>query len=75
MQLQNHKHVQLDNPDMDAILKTHAIDPTFLRRDDFEGFLTDRQQTLLKKIEFAMGKTIISSGEPDIGEYLDDEEE
>ncbi|MCY7284212.1 MAG: DUF262 domain-containing protein, partial [Cyanobacteria bacterium CAN_BIN43] len=62
-QLQTHKTVQLDDAGMDAILVTHCIDPTTLRRDDFEGFIDSRRQALLVKIETAMGKSIVMSNE------------
>lgn len=42
--------------DLDEALKSHFIDPKLLRADDFEGFMTDRQQQLLDLIETAMGK-------------------
>ena len=74
-QLQSHEHVQLDNAGMDAILKTHAIKPSCLGNDDFEGFLVARQHTLLKKIETAMEKPITASEEAMASKYLDDEEE
>ena len=73
-QLQNHEHVQLDYEGMDAILETHAIDPLFLRKDDFESFLIARQQTLLKKIEIAMGKPVVAAKEAMTDEYVDEEE-
>lgn len=62
-QLQTHEHVQLNDENMDSILKSHAIPPEYLRTDDFEGFLAARQQTLLKKIEMAMGKPIFFAEE------------
>jgi len=63
-QLQTHAQVQLDDAGMDAILQTHSINPQTLRTDDFEAFMSDRQQCLLEKISAAMGKTIIASDEP-----------
>lgn len=48
---------------MDDILQSHAIPPEYLRIDDFEAFLAARQQTLLKKIETAMGKPIFFAEE------------
>jgi hypothetical protein len=62
-QLQNHPAVQLNDGDMDNILITHSIDPSPLRQDDFEDFITARKQTLLAKIAAAMGKSIITSEE------------
>lgn len=71
-QLQTHEHVQLDDADMDAILATHSINPHTLRVNDFDAFMHDRRQQLLKKIEAAMGKSIVVSDEP-VAEDLDDE--
>jgi hypothetical protein len=42
---------------LDSYLHSHLIDPTFLRCDDFEKFMLNRQKQLLKLIEQAMGKT------------------
>jgi hypothetical protein len=52
---------------MDAILQTHCISPTFLRKDDFVGFFQNRKATLLSLVEQAMGKQAVAVGEP-IGE-------
>jgi len=43
---------------MDAILRVHAIEPKYLRADDFDGFIAAREATLLALIERAMGKLI-----------------
>ena len=40
---------------LDEILRSHAIDPYLLRRDDFEGFLMTRTQVLMELIGNAMG--------------------
>lgn len=73
-QIQNHEHVQLDDPAMDAILQTHAIEPSYLRSDDFEGFLAARQKTLLKKIEQVMGKPVVFPEETGLPGAIDEEE-
>src|SRR3954468_832099 len=62
-QIQRDKAVQLDTAAMDAILRTHSIDPSLLRADDFEGFFRDRKAALLRLIERAMGKHAIATGE------------
>lgn len=41
---------------LDEYLRTHLIDPTILRNDDFETFMEDRQRQLLRLIEQAIGK-------------------
>lgn len=43
---------------VDDILKTHVIDPSTLRTDDFEAFFQARYDALLERIEKAMGKRI-----------------
>jgi hypothetical protein len=73
-QLQNHEHVQLGDEAMDAILQSHAIDPAYLRNDDFEGFLEARQRTLLKRIEEVMGKPVVFAEETGPSEFVDEEE-
>ena len=49
---------------MDAILRTHSIDPSKLRADDFEGFFQGRKLALIGLIERAMGKRAILSDGP-----------
>jgi hypothetical protein len=43
---------------LDLHLTSHRIDPSRLRADDFEGFLTARREALLTLIEEATGKTV-----------------
>lgn len=57
-QLQEKENVQLDDAAMDAILRTHSLEPSYLREDDFEGFMEDRQRRLLVLIAEAMGKNV-----------------
>jgi hypothetical protein len=56
--LQNHKQVGLDDAGMDALLRSHQVDPEALRKDDFDAFYVERGRALCKIIEGAMGKTI-----------------
>lgn len=52
----------------DAILRTHLIEPEFLRRDDFEGFIEDRKRRLADLAARAMGLPTVSArapGEPE----------
>ncbi len=58
-QIQNHAQVQISADEMDDIFKTHLVDPTWLRADDFEGFYTSRKNLLIKLIEDATGKTVL----------------
>lgn len=71
-QLQSHQAVQLDETGLDAIVKTHCIDPNLLRQDDFEGFMASRKRMLLVKIETAMGKAIVLSDEAVPEDSMDD---
>jgi hypothetical protein len=48
----------MGNQMMDAILSVHAIEPQYLRVDDFDGFFAAREAALLALIESAMGKLI-----------------
>jgi hypothetical protein len=67
--------VQLTDSGMDEILRTHSINPEFLRADDFERFFQDRKLALLALIEQAMGKQAIQSDEPVAEDIYDTNEE
>lgn len=56
--LQKHEQVKIDDAAMDAILRTHAIEPGLLRNDNFQGFYAARKQALLALIGLAMGKAV-----------------
>lgn len=56
--IQSHQQVRLSEESMNAILRSHFIDPEALRSDDFSGFFEKRREALLKLVEEAMGKTI-----------------
>jgi hypothetical protein len=43
---------------LDCYIASHLIGPTFLRTDDFEAFMADRQRQLLGLIEQATGQTV-----------------
>ena len=62
-QLQKHKHVKLYDAGMDTILSTHHIDATFLRADDYFGFIEARRQLLINEISNVMGKDVVDTGE------------
>ena len=66
---------RIDSGNLDAYLRSHLIDPTFLRTDDFEGFMIDRQTKLQKLIEQATGKLVYSGTEADEGIDVDVEED
>lgn len=46
---------------LDAILRTHLIDPTHLRNDDFEGFYNARLKALSSVITRAVGKAVVET--------------
>lgn len=48
----------LPRAELDAILRTHVIDPEIIRVDDFDAFYAARFEELLQRIEAAMGKPI-----------------
>lgn len=60
---------------LDAYLRSHLIEPSLLRADDFEGFMRDRQQKLLGMIEDAMGRAAYTGDVPEEGEDVDVSEE
>ncbi len=74
-QIESDKAVQLDQAGMDAILRTHNIDPALLRTDDFDGFFQTRKAALLVLIERAMGKEAISTTELVTDDVPDEEDE
>lgn len=64
--------------DLDGILRSHLIDVSHLRADDFDGFFEARLAALSGLVEEAMGKPVVGtegSNEPqvDIGLVEDDE--
>jgi hypothetical protein len=48
---------------MDEILRSHLIDPEALRSDDFDRFFEARAQSLLDRIQRAMGKVLVGVAE------------
>jgi len=52
---------QVSGAKLDDILRTHAIDPTRLREDDFDGFFEARSTALLALISNAMGKEVLEA--------------
>lgn len=62
--------------EFEQILRSHVVNPEFMYVDDFNGFLNDRKERILEKIENAMGKKIArDQREPEEGVYIDDGEE
>jgi len=73
--IQAENQVQATDEEMNKLLESHAIDPSFLRNDDFNGFIADRRKRLSNLIESAMGKPVSRGNEPEEDEYTDDFED
>lgn len=73
--LQSHEQVKIDDTAMDVILKTHAIEPSLLRANDFNGFYAARKQALLGLITKAMGKTLSPQYEAALTQVTADEQD
>jgi len=58
---------------LDDILRTHLIEPDFLRSDDFKGFFDDRLKKLSTLISGALGKPVIESDRTNEAEFEYDE--
>ncbi|MBD2017212.1 DUF262 domain-containing protein [Microcoleus sp. FACHB-53] len=55
---------------LDEMLRSHTIEPEFLRQDDFEGFFAARTKALMELVGKAMGKNLILEPfEPSVAEY------
>lgn len=74
-QIQNHKSVQVNSDQMNTLLRTHHIDPDYLRSDDYDGFIESRRKLLIDEIASAMGKPVVETGEfiPDDDDENDDD--
>jgi len=53
------KKTGISSSALDAILRSHLIEPEFLRADDFEGFYNARMKALSDLIGQAMGKAVV----------------
>jgi len=51
----------LSSARLDEILRTHLIEPEFLRNDDFQGFCDARLKALSALISSALGKAVVES--------------
>ena len=50
------ERIEVPHDRLDEYLRTHLIDPTHLRTNDFDGFFAARQSALLRVIRGVMGK-------------------
>jgi len=71
------KHAGVEDEEFETIIRSQAIDPTFLYRDDFRAFFADRKERILRRIESAMGKEIsrMETADQEIFTEEGDEEE
>ncbi|MDD3621871.1 MAG: DUF262 domain-containing protein [Methanofollis sp.] len=54
---------QIEPGRLDEILRSHVIDPAALRTDDFRSFYEHRCEEIIRRIEAAMGKSVIREEE------------
>jgi len=53
------KSYHIDEERMDAILRSHVIEPSYVRSNDAEGFFNTRAEELIKRVENEMGKEVL----------------
>jgi hypothetical protein len=49
---------------VDALVRTHRIDPAHLRSGDFEAYFAGRQEALVQLVTDAMGKAVVRRQDP-----------
>ena len=67
----------VNDEEFDSILRSHVLDPARLYQDDFYGFLEDRKERILQRIEYSINKQIhrdMSNMEEE-GLYIEESEE
>lgn len=62
----------ISSSDLDDILRSHLIDPTHLRNDDFDSFMEARTAALADLIAQAMGKAVVQVQGSNEAERLQD---
>ncbi len=67
------KEAQITPTDLDAILRTHAIEPSHLRTADFDAFFQTRTDALLRLVDVAMGKAAIRGEQTELPEAFEPE--
>jgi hypothetical protein len=55
----------LSSDALDAILRSHLIEPKYLREDNFDGFVQARMEALADLIGTAMGKSVVQGQGPE----------
>ncbi len=71
----NDKTPSIDSKKLDFYLKSHLIDPSLLRTDNFDAFMEDRQKQLLTLIEQATGKAAYVGSVQEEGEDVEADED
>ena len=75
------KRANVTTAEIDELLRTHIVNPDIIRTDDFYAFIEDRKESILQRIEKAMGKEIIRNSSPEIDDgyivedVIEDEED
>jgi len=72
-QIQTDVKVKITVEQQDEILRSHLIEPSLIRSDDFDAFFTARKAALLKLVADAMGKPVILGGEAPAEDPIEDE--
>jgi hypothetical protein len=75
VQIRENAQVQISEAEQNEILKSHVIDPSLLRADDFAAFFTARKKSLLDIISATMGKAILPAGGEAPAEDVENEAE
>ena len=68
-------NAEVGTSQLDAILRSHEIDPIALRQDDFASFFNQRFERLLRLIETAMGKPVNRNPAADESPFTDPDRE
>src|SRR5439155_7908424 len=68
-------HEKISSAELDAILRSHDMDPLALRQDDFAAFFNQRFERLLKQIEAAMGKAVNRGADGSKSPFVDPDRE
>lgn len=71
--LESEGHIEHDQ--LDAVLRSHDIEPALLRTDDFERFFNVRFEALVRQVEEAMGKPVNRNDLRDESPFVDIKEE
>ena len=62
----------IETTTIDDILRSHRIEPKFLKADDFQGFIEHRRKALAELVQTAMRKDVVSNIESEVTFELDE---